>query len=210
VQSLPTVLLFLKAPRPGFVKTRLAKDLGDDQACEIFKALASQTLATIPPDWPVRILFTPSEALSEMTEWLGNSRTFLPQVEGDLGQRLNAATAESFANGATSVILLGGDCPGITSQHLQEAAQHISQNQPVIGPAQDGGYWLLGLTQHSPEVFQDISWSSDTVFTATINKLTALDLHPHQLESLEDVDDLSAWTRAQAKHPNLKTLSVTS
>ena len=206
----PTVLLFLKAPRPGFVKTRLAVDLGDDIACEIFKSLASQTLATIPSDWPIRVFFTPSDALLEMTNWLGNSSTFLPQIEGDLGQRLEAATRETFANGASSVILLGGDCPGITTDHLNKAAQCLANKQAVIGPAADGGYWLLGLPKDAPEAFQDITWSSDSVFSTTLNKLATLDLSPHQLETLEDVDDIDAWTRAQAKHPNLKKLSPIS
>jgi len=206
----PTVLLFLKAPRAGFVKTRLAADLGDDIACEIFKSLASQTLANIPSDWPVRIFFTPSDALSEMTAWLGDANTFLPQTEGDLGQRLEVATRETFANGAASVILLGGDCPSITKDHLNEAAQHLANKQAVIGPAADGGYWLLGLPKDAPEVFQNITWSSDSVFSATLNILATLDLAPHQLETLEDVDDIDAWTRAQTKHPNLKKLSPIS
>ena len=205
--SHPTVLLFLKAPRPGFVKTRLAVDLGNEHACEIFKTLASQTLATIPADWPVRIFFTPSDALIEMKNWLGEDRPFFEQSEGDLGQRLESATRETFANGASSVILLGGDCPSITLNHLQEAAKQLNNNTPVIGPASDGGYWLLGLPQHSPTIFEDIAWSSDSVFTSTLNRLETFDVTPHQLEILEDIDDLAAWKRALTIHPNLKTTS---
>jgi len=189
------------------VKTRLAKDLGDLQACEIFKALASRTLAAIPNHWPIHVLFTPTDARSEMEDWLGKTLNFLPQAEGNLGQRLESASSTAFAEGASSVILLGGDCPGITTAHFYETAEKLSKKREVIGPATDGGYWLLGLTQHYPDIFHDIAWSSDAVFSATMNQFAILELSPHQLETLEDVDDFPAWKRAQNNYSNLKTIS---
>ena len=200
----PTALLFLKIPRPGFVKTRLAKDLGDEVACQVYRHLAEQTLSQIPPDWPCHIYFTPADAQAEMEAWLGPQHHYFPQSEGDLGQRLSSASKETFANGASSIILLGGDCPDIRPHHLEEAAQHLQKDTPVIGPAADGGYWLFGLPHHCPEVFKDISWSTPKVLPETLEILHQLDLPHTLLPTLEDVDDLASWSR----HSELKKFAI--
>ena len=199
----PTILVFLKAPQPGAVKTRLASDLGNQTACDVYRHLALATLKQIPENWPTRIYFSPADAREEMRQWLGNSVSLHPQSEGNLGKRLTAACQESFADGAESVILLGGDCPTITTEHLHLAAQALEKKQPVIGPAKDGGYWLLGLYKHSPKIFEDICWSSETVFHSTMERFSTLNLHPTQLETLEDIDDLDSLNRAIPHCQNL-------
>ena len=143
---LPTILIFLKVPRPGLVKTRLAKSIGDDDACRVYRTLVAHTLSQIPEHWPLRIHFAPAEAEKEMTAWLGSDRHFIPQPEGDLGDRLLLACKQAFAEKDNAgVILLGGDCPGFSSSHLEACAQQLADNKPTIGPSEDGGYWLLGL-----------------------------------------------------------------
>ncbi len=200
----PTVLLFLKTPRPGFVKTRLAVDLGNEVACQVYRHLAEQTLAQVPADWPCHIYFAPADAEAEMSEWLGNQHHYYPQTEGDLGQRLSSASREAFESGASSIILLGGDCPDIRTHHLEEAAQHLEKKSAIIGPAADGGYWLLGLPRHCPEVFEKIQWSSSEVLPKTLETLAQLELPPAHLPILEDVDDLASWSR----HPDLKKIAI--
>ncbi|MGJ8676415.1 MAG: TIGR04282 family arsenosugar biosynthesis glycosyltransferase [Akkermansiaceae bacterium] len=199
----PTVLLFLKAPRPGFVKTRLAKELGEQTACKVYRQLAEMTLATIPTNWQKIVFFAPADARQEMQQWLGYQVELRPQSEGDLGDRLSTACSETFAEGADSVFLLGGDCPYIEPKHLKEAADQLARGHPVIGPAIDGGYWSLGLSKETSSVFKNISWSSDKVFSETLQRFSVHGEHPHQLESLEDVDRADAWSRALKNVPDL-------
>jgi len=122
----PTVLLFLKAPRPGFVKTRLAATLGEEKACTVYREIAEKTFKKIPSNWSKTIYFTPTDAEPEMKDWLGDTPSFLPQSEGELGHRLLAACEETFTGGASGVILLGGDCPCITEKHLEECATEMA------------------------------------------------------------------------------------
>lgn len=199
--SSPTILLFLKAPRPGFVKTRLAKDLGEDEACEVYRRLVELTLASIPDDFPVRIYYTPRDATQEIRELVGPDLPLHPQAEGDLGLRLKEACRETFADGASSLMLIGGDCAQIRRSHFVKAARLLNVDQPVVGPALDGGYWLLGLTQDLPSVFDDIDWSTSTVLEQTHERFAALKISLHGLELLEDVDDYSSYQRATALHP---------
>jgi len=202
----PSVLLFLKAPRPGFVKTRLAKDLGDEKACQTYRKIAEKTLSQIPSHWPTFIYFTPDDALPEMTAWLGDTHRYKAQSSGDLGQRLTTACNETFsdqsnhsAKPSSGVILLGGDCPELTTAHLQETAEHLAQDQTVIGPAKDGGYWLLGLPHQNDHLFENIPWSSSQVYDLTLQRMNATGIKPHFLEALEDIDDLASWTNYQKK-----------
>ncbi len=202
----PTILLFFKAPRPGFVKTRLAKNLGQETACHIYKHLATATLSIIPQGWSKTVYYTPNDARSEMKHWLGEDITLQAQSEGDLGDRLSSACKDAFEAGASSVILLGGDCPDIQTEQLHLTSQYLAKNQPVIGPAMDGGYWLLGLPSHTPEIFQKITWSGDSVFQDTLQRFSDLKQKPHELDTLEDVDDLPSWSRALQNDPSLLKL----
>lgn len=191
----PTILFFLKAPRPGLVKTRLAVDLGDEAACEVYRQLAADSLAQIPEGWPVRVHYAPADAEDEMRRWLGDRPTYLPQPEGDLGDRLTTACDQAFAADASSVILLGGDCPELHKDHLQECARHLEKNETVIGPANDGGYWLLGLPTPHPELFVEMPWSTSEVLPLTLERLKAVHRTPAILQTLEDIDDLPSYKR---------------
>ena len=195
--NLPTILLFLKAPQSGFVKTRLARTLGNDPACAVYRQLVEHTLSQIPKDWPLRIHFAPPEAEPEMAFWLGSHRKFIVQPDGDLGHRLQIACKQAFAEkGTAGVILLGGDCPGLTTAHLNECAQHLDSQKPVIGPSEDGGYWLLGLPSPNPELFQNIAWSTPRVLPATLALLEEKGTPPLHLETLFDVDDQESYQKA--------------
>ena len=197
VSNQPIILLFLKAPRSGFVKTRLAKDIGNEPACAVYRQLVARTLSQIPEDWPLFIHFSPKEAEAEMISWLGNQHRFLPQPDGDLGHRLQIACEKAFAEPNTSgVILLGGDCPGFTTAHLRECAQQLASRKPVIGPSEDGGYWLLGLPQSFPELFQNIAWSTPQVLPTTIARFAEKSISPFELETLFDVDDIITYQKA--------------
>ena len=191
----PCILIFLKAPRPGLVKTRLAKTIGNEKACQVYRQLVQHTLSQIPFHWPLRIHFAPSDALPEMTDWLGSERHYIPQPEGDLGDRLRVACEQAFEDKHESVILLGGDCPGLTAAHLEECATVLSEKKPVLGPAEDGGYWLLGLQSAHPKPFIEMPWSTEQLLPLTLEHFQQEGTNPHLLETLFDVDDEATWHR---------------
>jgi len=206
VDSQTHVLIFLKAPRPGYVKTRLAKDVGDESACEIYKRLVEHTLQQIPDELHVTIHFSPADALPEFHEWLGKGYDYQPQPELDLGGRMSHACDLAFQeknthDNARQVILLGGDCPAISSAHLVQMHHLLRRGLQVIGPTKDGGYWTLGLTQSQPELFLDMEWSTSTVFSETTQRLAQASTPFQSLETLEDVDYLEDWNR-QKHHLN--------
>jgi len=194
----PFVLVFLKAPRPGEVKTRLAAELGDASAVRIYRRLVAQQLNQIPASVVREIHFAPAGAESEMREWLGDEN-FFPQAHGDLGERLQAGFAAAFARGADSAMAIGGDCPGLTESYFYAAEHLLATNDVVLGPARDGGYTLIGLREPQPELFRGIPWSTDGVLRQTLDKAATRGLSAALLEELEDVDDLPGWERAKAQ-----------
>src|SRR5437868_3785397 len=113
----PTILLFLKSPREGEVKTRLARSVGFAEATRIYRRLVEHQIARIPPTWRIQIHFAPAADADQMRTWLGPDHQYFPQVEGDLGERLSAAMQRHFATPASSpLIFVGGDCPYLSTQ----------------------------------------------------------------------------------------------
>jgi len=204
----PHLLILLKAPVPGAVKTRLAATLGAARATAIYRQLVERQLRAIPPDWPVTIHFDPPDAEPAMRAWLTPLRsasisqlpTFIPQPAGDLGTRIHAAFTHAFANGATSALVIGGDCPALDTAILQRAATVLESpdTDTVLGPAADGGYFLLGLKTPTPELFTGLAWSTPAVLDATRARLAAARLTTVELLELADLDDESDWRRAVA------------
>jgi uncharacterized protein len=197
----PTVILMLKAPIAGTVKTRLAATVGEGEAVRIYRLLAEQQLSALPAGWSVTVHFAPRSSETMLRDWLHPLRAglvFTPQTEGDLGQRLSTAFATEFARGASTVIAIGGDCPGLDQRILSAAAAALLTHDAVVGPATDGGYYLLGLQRPCPALFQEIAWSTASVLAQTRDKLQAAGLTRTELPPLEDVDDQGAWDRAVA------------
>ncbi len=188
------VCLMLKAPRPGFVKTRLAADLGAAQARDGYLRLVDAQMRALPTDWETVIAFAPADAEDEMREWLGASQEFRPQCEGDLGRRLERVMQDLGG----PLIFLGGDCPELTTERLREAAEALALHDVVIWPARDGGYCLLGLRTECPEVFEGISWGTSEVFRETLERIPGHLSLRVMAPPLEDVDDLPSWERALA------------
>jgi rSAM/selenodomain-associated transferase 1 len=217
---LKTVCLILKCPRIGQVKTRLANAIGAEQATLIYRALVEHQCTEIPSQWEVSICFTPANAEDEMRDWLEphltSGASFLPQVDGDLGQRLTMVVQTEFARERERVFLIGGDCPGLSRDYFLQADDALDSNDVVIGPAQDGGYVLLGLkrpvafaTSKEPvlsslkgpalslpkrlqALFANIAWSSSAVLEQTLGAARDQNLSVRQLHPLADIDDLAS------------------
>ncbi len=194
----PSVLLFLKSPVPGYVKTRLARDVGDSAACAVFCSLVERQVAALPPGWPVEIHFAPAEAEDRIRAWIHGADRYLPQVEGDLGARLSAASANAFRRGTEPVFLIGADCPDLDSEDFYAALDSLTSGcDAVFGPARDGGYYLLALKRHAPELFRQIPWSTSEVLKQSLDRAKQAGLQTALLNVKEDIDDISSLRRSR-------------
>ncbi len=195
------VIVFLKAPRPGFVKTRIAVRLDDEAATAIYQALVGMTLSRLTEVEHVELRYAPDEAGAEMAAWQRTGWIIRPQGEGDLGDRINRAVATAFDEGAGKVLILGSDCPEFAAEDLDVASSALDEHDVVLGPAKDGGYWLLGLARPRPELFRGIPWSTDQVFRTTENRALEAGLRIARLRQLRDVDTLEDWRAWLREHP---------
>jgi uncharacterized protein len=191
----PRIIIFVKAPRPGFVKTRLAAAIGNEAACDAYRQLAETVVANLAPLPHAELRFTPDDAENEITPWLNDGWTTRPQDEGDLGERMHRAFTE--ANGPA--IIIGSDCPQVELSDFQTAAKALQARDAVIGPATDGGYWLIGLNAPCPALFEGIEWSTGGVLQSTLTKAEDGGLSVQLLRELTDVDDWESWEMTKAQ-----------
>ena len=195
---LTEVLLFARAPRSGQVKTRLSADIGADRALQIYRTVGSRVVRQIAPVSSITAWYDPPDAEEEMRAWLGEL-SYRPQPEGDLGARLAHAFAEHFvAKPLEPALAIGCDAPGVDAAIIKQARGALRSKDIVLGPASDGGYYLIGLAQHRRELFEGIPWGTDRVFECTIGICDAIGSEPAILPELQDVDraaDLTALDR---------------
>ncbi|MFP4674026.1 MAG: TIGR04282 family arsenosugar biosynthesis glycosyltransferase [Opitutales bacterium] len=191
------ILLFLKKPQAGLVKTRLAHSIGPDAALRTYRQLVRTQLEHLPGGAKLEVHYTPAEAEADMRAWLGEDRIYRPQAEGGLGNKLECAVKDAFQRGAKQVVCIGGDCPYLHTTHFEHTAQALADGADVVfGPSMDGGYYLVGLQQARPELFRNIPWSSSGTLAASLERAADLGLRTVQLERLEDVDDQDSLERA--------------
>jgi len=186
-----TVVLFVKPPIPGRVKTRLARDIGDDAACSIYRRLADYTIQQIQASGiPLALFFDGSDPVSLPPAWLQASQTCIPQQGQKLGERMVAAFRFLFVDTVKQAVLIGSDIPGIDAVYLRQAFELLADNSMVLGPVLDGGYCLIGFNQiHFTEsLFQNIPWSTDQVFELTLNAAVQAGLTVGLLPALQDID----------------------
>lgn len=192
--SLPgttAVLLFVKAPVKGRVKTRLAAQLGDDAALKLYRGFVLDILDTIGKSGhPCRICFHPPDAGDAVAGWLGRHRRYLPQEGSDLGARMANAFAAVFSQGASQAVLVGSDIPDLPADIITGAIGSLKTNDAVIGPAHDGGYYLVGFRKETflPEVFRGIEWSTERVLEQTMQRFERSGCRVHRLPQWRDVD----------------------
>lgn len=186
------MLVFVRAPELGRVKTRLAASIGTEAALRVYRRLAEHAVAAARglSGAAIRVHHTPADAEPVVRAWLGGGLTLLPQAEGDLGTRMRDAFARAFADGCGRVVIIGSDLPEMSTELLRRAFSALDDAEAVIGPARDGGYYLLGLTRPVTGVFDGIAWSTAEVFAATMDRLRAAGVEPVVLETLADVDEV--------------------
>ena len=200
----PRLLVFLKVPQLGTVKTRLAATMGPGPALAAYRELVATTLGNLTglaPAVEVELRFAPDDAGAELAPWLQPGWLARPQGPGDLGARLARAFQAAFAEGCPHVIVIGSDCPYLTADDLRAAFEALGRSEVVLGPATDGGYWLLGMRDFHPELFGGIDWGTPQVRTQTLARAHAAGLGVTELRELSDVDteaEWCAWQRAAA------------
>lgn len=187
----PRIIVFVKAPRPGFVKTRLAIVIGDEAACKAYRQLTETVLTKLASLPNVEIRFTPDDAKDEIKSWLHKSWIAKPQGNGDLGQRMHRAFKE--ADGAA--IIIGSDCPYLETSDLQAASDTLQTHDAVMGPAADGGFWLIGLAAPCPAIFEGVHWSTHTALKETLANAELMNLSFQLLRELIDVDTVEEWKK---------------
>jgi rSAM/selenodomain-associated transferase 1 len=191
----PRIIIFVKAPRPGFVKTRLAAAIGNEAACAAYRQLTETVLANLAPLPHAELRFTPDGAEIEIVPWLRKGWSTRPQGEGDLGERMHRA----FIEAKGPAIIIGSDCPQVELSDLRTAAKALQTHDAVIGPATDGGYWLIGLNAPYPALFEGIEWSTGGVLQSTLAKADEAGLSVQLLRELGDVDTGADWERFMNK-----------
>jgi len=187
------IALFVKPPLPGRVKTRLARDIGDEAACSIYLALVERVLANIAAsDLPLVIFYDGDNADQLPLAWREAAQICIPQQGGDLGERMANALGQLFSDGIEQAVLIGSDIPGLDAAYLHNAFRLLAGHDLVIGPAIDGGYCLIGFhsSTFTPPLFQQIPWSSGQVLELTLSAAEAARLSVGLLPPLRDIDTL--------------------
>jgi rSAM/selenodomain-associated transferase 1 len=193
------VLVFQKNAILGQVKTRLASGMGEQPAMEIYKHLVQLTysaLEAVPmPVWTYFSDFIP-ESTHPTVE-----KSFVQQGQ-DLGERMSNAFASTFDSGIEKVVLIGTDCPTLQSQHLLQAFTALNDSDLVLGPATDGGYYLIGMKVRAAYLFEGIAWSTSQVLSQTLHVASQHSLTTTLLPELCDIDTPEDWQRYSSQFEN--------
>lgn len=194
------LIVFTRYPEPGKTKTRLIPVLGAEGAATLQRQMTEHTLAQVKELQSERlvsaIICFAGGNQQLMQNWLGTCFDYQPQGDGDLGRRMAIAFETTLEAGTQSVVIIGSDCPDLNAQLMMQAFQALEQHDLVLGPARDGGYYLIGLRRLIPELFTGISWSTTEVLQQTMNIAQKLELAVASLPLLSDVDrpeDLPLW-----------------
>ncbi len=197
------LIIFTRYPDPGKSKTRLIPALGPEGAADLQRRMAEYTLF-----WAKRLITSLGVSLEigfagcnedGIRNWLGPDVRCCPQGNGDIGQRMQRAFGEAFQAGMERVIIVGTDIPGMTEDFVRKALAALRDSDVVLGPARDGGYYLIGLRRPMGQLFENIPWGTDQVLEKTLHVARDLQLRVFLLDPLEDVDrpeDLPAWEKS--------------
>ncbi len=188
------ILFFVKNPVKGEVKSRLAAQLGETIAVELYKYFILDMLTTIDKCSARRLICVyPEGAQKKLEDWLGTRYHCLPQEGKNLGERMKTCFLDAVRMKFEHIILIGSDIPDISLSILQQAFRTLKTHDAVVGPARDGGYYLIGFRHDTfiPEVFAPLRWGGKTVLRSTLNRLNKKGCRVHLLPTWNDVDTLA-------------------
>ena len=203
--SIDRLIIFTRYPEPGKAKTRLIPALGAEGAAAIHQQMADHTLRQVQAlqfQHPVCVEVRFAGGNRDlMQRWLGTDLMYTVQGEGDLGDRMARSFQSAFNSGVDRALIIGTDCPDLNASLLEQAFCELEHHDLVLGPASDGGYYLIGMRYLIPQLFIDIAWSTATVLERTLAIAEQLNLAVALLPVLSDVDypaDLEIWERIAA------------
>lgn len=184
------LIVFVKAPRIGTVKTRLQPELTKEQSLVLYRAMVEDSVRQLHKVvfCDLKIFFHPADAYEEMKNWLGDTLDYFPQHGTNLGEKMHRAITEMFDHKYKKVALIGSDIPTLGPATVVNAFASLEDYNVVVGPGNDGGYYLIGMKQPHPELFENISWSTNIVFRQTIQKAQITGLNIFQAEKKSDID----------------------
>lgn len=183
----PALIIFVRPPEAGKVKTRIAAEAGAETALAVYRKLLAHTLDTVREAAAVKYVFY-AGAVPARDIWSEAGFERLPQAEGDLGARMESAVREVLHRGHPAAVIIGSDCPDLTVTHIRDSFAALRQSDLALGPARDGGYYLLALRSVHPFLFRDMAWSTEGVRAETLKRAAAAGLSVQLLPELSDVD----------------------
>ena len=182
------IIIFVRNPELGKVKTRLAKGIGDERALQVYIKLLQHTHNCVSAIDCDRFVYYVDE-ITMHDLWVNNLYHKKVQQGNDLGERMMLAFSELFQHGYSKIIIIGSDCPGLSSAILKNAFNKLNEADIVLGPSTDGGYYLLGMKIVHPQLFQHIQWSTDTVLKDTQKIISSINKSATLLPELTDIDE---------------------
>lgn len=199
----PAIVVMAKIPRPGHVKTRLRPILSDVQCAELSKCFLLDSVAKADKISPnVIIAFTPDDGKDEVRDLVSGKQSYIPQIGSELGERLESAIAGADNHGFGPVVVIGTDSPTLPASYVQSAVEHLTANANgvAIGPTDDGGYYLIGMSRLQKGLFSGISWSTGRVFEQTISNAKEIPgVNILELPRWYDVDEPADLVRLNAE-----------
>ena len=193
------LIVFVRYPEAGKVKTRLAQSVGAEAAARIYRDLVESNLKILLPlkevGIEIVISFDPPQKEEAVKQWLSGPYRYLSQAGGDLGCRMCDAFETLFKEGGKKAILIGSDTLGLTPSLIRQGFQALQHSQVVMGPAKDGGYYLIGLSRPWPRLFENIPWSTSDVLRLTLERAKEEHLSCLLLDELEDLDKIENMRR---------------
>jgi uncharacterized protein len=197
------LIIFVKNKIAGKVKTRLAAGIGPEKAMEVYEQLLDHTHKTTRCLAFDKIVYFSDEAEQDSL-WADGNFQLKQQTGRELGERMSNAFNAQFAQGAEKVCIIGSDTFEISPAIIKEAFQALEKNDVVIGPANDGGYYLLGMQELQPELFHNKPWSTESVLAQTLEDIERLKLSYYLLPVLSDIDHKEDWLAYQHKRTAVK------
>jgi hypothetical protein len=193
-------VVFVKTPVPGRVKTRLARDIGAEAACAIYRHLTAHAIGqVVASGFPLAVCYD-GKAGDLPEDWRRPAWAVIPQTGTDLGRRMAAAFGALFSAAFDHVVLIGSDIPGIDAAYISQSFSLLADHDLVIGPATDGGYCLIGFRRQSfaPALFEAVPWSTGEVLHVTLQSASRMGLSVGLLPALHDVDTVDDLLKTAA------------
>lgn len=200
--SVTAFVIFIRFPHRGKVKSRLARTLGAEKATVFYRLCVQQIvgeLDRVSGEAKKCLSYSDNSDKDEIQHWIGSRFRLIPQVEGDLGQRLERSVRRLLKGSSGKAIIMASDVPDLSAEIMNNAVSALDNHDLVIGPCNDGGYYLIGMKKPHGELFEGISWSTNKVLEQTLAIAGKQGLSVFSLITLRDIDtgdDLEEWVRS--------------